>query len=169
MDQITKEWAKSKGWHFNPAFDDDTLWLSHGDWHAAEEEDYLGRLSVYAGSEETEGNLGWEAHFWLSQLCGTGPGSIGLRWSIKRPSRKTALKRFVADYVVSMRILGFEHEEQKGTFFMPFSVDVAVLAQAIEDDVVEEAFEPLRIALDKAAEAKSVFDEMVSKSREVVG
>jgi hypothetical protein len=107
--------------------------------------------------------------FALSRLCQVnGNGSLGFRWQSEHFSQSGKLlawRKFVqanADSITSKT--KFRLEDKRGSFFLPIKIEAEILATALENDVIEDALQPFRDALDEVIRSAAVFDSLIKKA-----
>lgn len=160
IDDVVKEWTDDNAWSSDGDFANNNLWLAPSDWQLnLEEGEWASRFWLYAGES------GWEDEYRLSQICGVGQGTVGIWWAYEKVDKRW--KNFAADFVVTLRRLGFHYEETAGSFFLPFQIDPAMLAKSVEDDAIDKAMQPLRAALaGLEPDARVEFDRMLAAARQ---
>ena len=162
IDDALDAFKRDNGWDGESGFDDADPWLAPRDWRKAADsadDEFISYFAMaYAG-----GSAEVEAEFWLSTLVGVGTGAFGFRW-VKNDVKTSAWRKVVnqqADIVTAIRSAGFEHEETKGTFFLPVRIDKTALAEALNGECPEQALAPLQNALAILLSAKADFDALL--------
>jgi hypothetical protein len=175
IDNIIDEWVKEKNeWFAELDFNADKYRFAPETWRVPGSdrgEDKFRALFKVGCGEAGQINGQWDNEFWLTQLCGLGPGPVGFRWKCEEAevgTNKTGLKKFLNEcgIVQEFKSLGFEFEEKSGTFFRPFLIDKEVLAAAIEGNNLEDAFEPMRTALSAVEKSWKKFDNLITRAIE---
>ena len=108
--------------------------------------------------------------FKVTRLCHARNGTFGFRWISDHyaEGRKVPWRNFVrAEAENVVRETGFD-VEKNGTFFLTVTLDAEHLANAIEQDAIEEALGPFDSALDKLAEVEPAFTRLTRRSEKAL-
>lgn len=147
-----ESWAVSNGW--NSEFNDTAL-ISPPDWVAEENEYYA---YFYWGEREDTDS------YWLAGLCGAGQTEVGLRFEVNHKifggkSKWNSQCKSLPD-LNQLSKIGFI-SEGKGTWFLPVSFDKGCIAEAYENNDLEEGFRAIAQSLDIIKESILFFNEIV--------
>jgi hypothetical protein len=173
IDEIIKEWAEEQRWSFDLNFEEDATWLANECWRIPELErsknEFYARFATDINDAgEKDGD--WNSEFWLTQLCGFGPGAAGFRWSCNYSrigAHKGAWKRFLREneFPQTLTKLGLDYEETSGDFFIRFLINNETLATAIEGENIEDALDPVRDALSVIDKTWRDFDGLLQSAK----
>lgn len=175
IDEIVCDWCKAHKWHLvNEALESDAgLELSANTWEQENREDENSQVlaSVWVCIENED--IDWYDHRWLSNLCNVSQSApLNLFWmpkfriiipggGIKKSRWRDFVTRGADQWITPLRELGFSYSDQEGGFFLPFIIDKEKLAEAIKQNAIEDAFDPLHDALKKLEDAKPFFDQIL--------
>jgi hypothetical protein len=168
LGNTAEKWAVKEGWHGE--FDIDTdgsldaFWLAPLKWKLSEkpEEDWLAYFEFNAGADDDDAN-----YFNMAHLCGEMNLKFGFQWKSDHfaAGRKAAWRTFInaaAEEVIAKT--GFEHEKN-GTFFLTVTIKAEALANAIEQDAIEDALGPFTTALDNLARSEPTFTGLLEAAK----
>jgi hypothetical protein len=164
--KITAEkWAVKEGWQGKFDIDTDEFWLAPLKWKLSgkPEEDWLAYFEFNAGAGAGDD----DAYFKMTRLCGEMNLKFGFQWKSDHfpAGRKAAWRKFVndaAEEIISKT--GFEHEKN-GSFFLTVTIEAETLANAIEQDAIEDALGPFTTALDNLARSEPAFTDLLEAAK----
>ncbi|HEY1933475.1 MAG TPA: hypothetical protein VGG99_15795 [Acetobacteraceae bacterium] len=164
LDSAATDWARKNGWAGKFDYLESGLWFAPPEWRVSgTEEDemkFQARFEMEVGAGDSQSYKPEEDYFYLTRLCRAGSGQIGFRFKqelITKGQWKRRFKEltylaektaFVADSVPS--------------FFLPFQVEGAKLAESIQEEAVEMALTHFENTLTQIIEARSEFDAVVA-------
>lgn len=147
-------WAIAKGWNGGSDPDDD-FWVAPPDWITEGASERYFYFDHGPGDDRTA--LSYE----LSRWCGAGGGRIALWFEPKvgrtrwKPLAKSASQRLAA--------AGFALSDY-GNAYTDCTLQLDVVAKAFREGDLSAVSEPLLQALNKAAAAKRLFDDLISQA-----
>lgn len=168
---IPKEWKRklpcleAKSWHA------DLSWFAPQEWNNGDDESEA-QFVVWAESPDDNDDL-----WCLTQLCRQGEAKLGFRWTGDRKllmakQRLSAWKNFASQQHSKRPILaelGFQYEEAKGSWFIPLSVDVTMLAEAYADGEMECVLEPaIQVCLKCILKAMPEFNSIIEEAKNTI-
>jgi predicted RNase H-like HicB family nuclease len=172
IDGIVEAWAEKNGWNGTFEWDQNELSVVPPEWkyreNGADEDSRSAWFYLYAGQGDDFDSTNDLDYFWLTRLCGSGRGELGFWWEYEKGSiapKGRKWKQFVRPYIERARETGFTYDEESGLFFIPVRVEPEFLAQAIENESIEDALQPIEMALEACIAAKPVFDEILDAAR----
>lgn len=167
---IAADWAMRQRWDgvFEWHGGSDTLWFAPREWKVPGSEDdayYLWFQLDAAAVDDFKVGMEYDYN-WLVRLTGVGTGRLGFHCRVDTSQfGKSNWKRFVAGRLDWILAGGFAFQEKSGDFFLPVKVDHIELADAIADDDVEAAMEPVRAALALVKELRPEFDRLLKAAK----
>lgn len=151
IDAEIAAWIARNGWSGAASyFSDDTTWLAPEEWMVSADPDE--RAYLFFQLEETDSDPENEWH--LANFTGCGEQRTGFRLyynTVTRPVFKR-LWRELKD-TAGLPLLGSD-------FFLPIVLDRETLAQAVENDLITDALQPLRDALDRLPQLVSQLEPL---------
>jgi hypothetical protein len=105
--------------------------------------------------------------FKLTRLCQARNGKFGFQWRSEHytEGKRALWRNFIRDRVEEViRETGFDHERD-GTFFLPVKLDAESVANAIEQDAIEDALGPFRAALEKLHQSEPAFTRILEAAK----
>jgi hypothetical protein len=175
IDKIIKKWAEENKWFAKLGFNESGAWVAEESWRMPDTEQsadkFFGSFYIHVNDAGITKDGNWNSEFWLTQLCGCGPGAAGFRWSYASKeigATKGDWKRFLRekDFPQKLAKFGFDYEEKFGDFFIRFStINNQTLATAIEGENIEDALEPVRAALKTIEKAFPQFNDLLQSAR----
>lgn len=160
----TLDWIEAIEWD-----DEDTYFVLPKDWAASGhrrekcEEDAWFHLGWHDGERDHDDES------WVACATGKAPSGTWLELGFGREVvTKTVWRKILVDHprvVEDLRALGFVIELREGWIDYPVTLDPDALARAFEANDFSEASAPLKLAIDKAVEAKPLFDTLVAAIR----
>jgi hypothetical protein len=166
-DWIEKE--RKERWVGKATYDDDDQELDIGlrpaTWRTPQgEAAELGRAYFEFTSTQEETDLSW-----VTTLCGANKDEIGFvtefDWkaaSLAKKDWKALAQRHQND-TPQLSQAGFRFNDKEGVWTLPVRIDAETLAQAIEEDDIASALEPLRAALETLGKTAVHLDALAAK------
>ncbi|MGY4801337.1 hypothetical protein [Teichococcus aerofrigidensis] len=169
--EIVAEWAEENGWHADFKMAEDGIWfadcwLAPRGWRTKDskkEDAYDAWFELDAGAgDDQEWREGQDTWF-LTRLCRVGFGQVGLKF--KTDLRKgRAWKQAFAQMGEIVKDTKFAPDAEY-SFFLPFNLEAAALARALEEENVGSALEPFSSILEELRRALPAFDNVVQHLR----
>jgi len=163
--KTAEKWTAKTAWEGDSNIDEDNLWLAPLKWKLAGETeegeaDWLADFHFSAGGDDDD-------FFKLTRLCQARNGKFGFRWKSDHygDGRRVAWRNFIRDNAEDIiRETGFEYEKN-GTFFPTVTLNAEALANAIEQDAIEDALGPFETALDNLTRTEPTFTRLLEAAK----
>ncbi|VVT00736.1 hypothetical protein [Erythrobacter sp. EC-HK427] len=143
------------------------IWFAPSEWRTADndEESY----DLYVEFKETNCLDGKEADTWIGAFCGFAGAGVRLRLNTNAlgPRDWKALLRTETKVIDQLVEGGFLCDPKKGELAALISIEKDKLAEAFAVDEFDEALQPFGWAIDRIANKRSSFDELVAAIRRV--
>lgn len=159
--ELAERWAAEHGWFGE--FSESGIWLAPAEWRQEEVDDALGWFYLDVGPDDTQAHLPGEPYFWVSRLLGEAGGEFCL-WFGQNAAKQRVWKPFAREAATALAEQGF-HMSDACNFFFRCSLDKSRVAQALADGDLDEAFEPIRLALERAKDALPLFQTLLDKAQ----
>lgn len=168
-----EKWATKTAWEGEFDIDEDNFWLGPLKWKLdaeieGQESDWLAFFYFGVGADDDpNGDSATNDYLKLTRLCQARNGKFGFRWKSDHfaEGRRVAWRNFIRENTEDIiRETGFEHEEKDGTFFLTVTLNADTLANAIEQDAIEDALGPFETALDKLIRAEPAFTRLLERA-----
>lgn len=170
VDETIESWAKKNDWRGTFSFldDDDGTFFYPSEWQViADEAD-----GVVASFALASLNADDDREEWLTRLLGAGEERVCFWFSVEYGDlrfKKKQWKTFAGEQNEQRPEIanaGFQFNATEGTWSLPWKIDAKALADGWGNDTMEDAMEPLRVALERIKSVSSSFDEVVKAARE---
>lgn len=165
-EEIT-DWIEKKRWVGEATYNDQHLdiWLRPVTWRTSpgEPAEHGPAYFYIMGLSEEED---WS---WVTILCGANKDEIGFvtefDWRGAGLAKKDwkALAQEHQAKTPQLHQAGFRFDDKEGVWALPVRVDAEKLAQAVEEDDIASALEPLRVALETLGRIVDLWDALVAK------
>jgi hypothetical protein len=164
LDSAAKNWAEKNGWAGKFDYLESGLWFAPPEWRVPgteeDEKKFQARFEMEVGAGDTQSFKTEEDRFYLTRLCRAGSGEIGFRFKQELITKGQWRKRFKdLTYLVEKTAFVADSEQ---SFFLPFQVEGAKLAESMQEEAVEVALTPFENTLAQIVEARSAFDAVVA-------
>ena len=167
-EEIT-DWIEKKRWVGEATYKDRKqdleIWLRPTTWRTSPgEPTECGRAYFSLSGLSEEDDLSW-----VTVLCGANKGEIGFLtefdWRDAGLAKKDwqALAQQHQNETKQLPQAGFRFDDKEGVWALPVHVDAEKLAQAIEEDDIASALEPLRVVLETLGRTVDLWDALVAK------
>ena len=166
-------WAKKQGWisdfdYPEGGWSDWQAWIAPPEWRTADtavdDDEFDGFFALSVGGGDTGDGKAGEDRFLLTRLCRAGVGRIGFRFGRPDFVKPRKWKQAVPRLAELMKTTGFVLDEAQ-SFFLPVTIQLVTLAQALREENLEAALDPFEAALDSLLHAKPTFDEVLRSLR----
>lgn len=165
-----RTWAAKEGWEGNYNYLEASCWLAPPDWRTPDtdphKEDFLAWFEMELGAGDTDSEKQDEDAFYLTRLCGAGNGLIGFRFK-QEAVQKVLWKKRIKDVAPIISPTAFVIDSEP-SFFLPFRLDATALANAVQQEEMESAFDPFSQALKQLAVAKPKFDQVLANIKPTI-
>lgn len=148
-------WASENAWKGD--YDVDDPWLTPADWCRDEEPDAY--FYVDKGPKGTAA----PPTYWLSHCIGVGQGQLCL-WFEQKVTGVKQWKALARSNASRLAEKGFSLSDN-GNFYTPCSLNAKDVAAALEGQRLETAMTPIEEALDRAASAAVLFNQILAEAR----
>lgn len=167
IDETKRKWAEDNAWSCC-----DRSWAEEWEcsvykpeWHSTGDE-WKGWFQLdWRHGYDGPGVVGTEA-FWLTRLCNEGSSTLGFRF-FQEVAGKPSWKQFLRQKSEWLQGTRFIFDDAP-SFFLPFSIDTAALATAVEEEDYSSCLEPMIIALDHVRDNVERFEELLAHFSEEV-
>ncbi|KEY59850.1 hypothetical protein [Serratia sp. DD3] len=167
LDACTNAFTCQYDWKYDCNIENEDMWLAPKSWQLDEQ---TKNWSLRFESKCTDESSDHDYLFAVMTGVGTQPGEWGFVSRINMAecggSRKanTAIKSIDNDFIARMHELDFRYLG-KGEFFLPVKFDSTLLSETWmtygEFPEQDDAFEPLRVALEKLRSAAPILDDFM--------
>lgn len=150
-----ESWASKNDWKGD--YDVDDPWLTPADWFTDEEPDaffYVDKGPVGTTAPPT---------YWLSHCIEVGHGQLCL-WFVQKVTGAKQWKALARSYASRFAEKGFSLSDY-GNFYTSCSLNAKDVAAALEGQRLETAMTPIEQALDRAASAMVLFNQILAEAR----
>lgn len=165
--QIIDEKRKEFEWtgEVNRSLDGEQ-WLAPEPWRTANKSDNSFDLFLILHTDN--GIEDFAAETWLSYFIGLNGCELAfvIETNALKVSRWKAFLRQQEDSIAELRDFGFTCDLKRGRLALPMGFNQEAIAQAVENEDVNEGLSPLGVALDRIVKARPILDKLVSKVRE---
>jgi len=171
LDSVAKDWATKTGWSGNFDYMKTGLWLAPPEWRVPgtekDEKKFQARIEMEVGAGDTQNCEPEEDYFYLTRLCRAGSGEIGFRFKQELITKGQWRRRFKElTYLVAKTAFVADSEP---SFFLPFQIEGAKLAESIQEEAIEAALTPFENTLAQIVEARSAFDAVIAAIKPTEG
>ncbi|MDF0605632.1 hypothetical protein HZU77_008205 [Neisseriaceae bacterium TC5R-5] len=165
IDELIQQWVDKQEWQGRYDFYRAATYFASVEWIKGTEADWLAWYSL----EGKENNRAKEDHWCLTTALAVGVQKIGFRFETKYGDVKGTNKTRWKDFIIGqnkkytqIQEIGFQFEDEEGTWFLPWQLDVKLLASCYRDDNIPAALTPVTQALACLKQAHPHFLEIVN-------
>lgn len=152
-------------WTVESNLENNEIRVIHRGWRSSEDDDPVAYLEFDERLESAESD-----ETWLAEFLGLGPQKARLALYFVMASltkKKSARRKWMAeqgDLVEELQTEGFVYDAADGYLYITVAVDQAKLATAFEEDLFDDAFEPVREAIATAIGCGSQLTKLVASA-----
>lgn len=161
LSDLVEQWTADQGWF--GAFSGDDVWLAPAVWRLEDDKEALGWFYFDVGPGDTQSNLPGEPNFWLTRLLGENNGEFCL-WLGQNAAGVKVWKGKAREAATDLAAAGVNMSDACN-FFIRCSLDKTAVAQGLADGDLDDALEPIRIALERAKAALPHFQDLLDKAQ----
>ena len=164
--KIIEEKRREFGWagDFNRTLEEEQ-WFAPEEWRTADKSD--NSFDLFFILHTRNGLEDSASETWLSYFVGVNGCELAflVESNALKTSRWKTFLREQENSIATLRDFGFACDLKRGHLALPIAFDQEAIAEAFENEDVKEALAPMGDALDRIAEAKPVFDEILGQLR----